>query len=283
MPFVPLKELARDAEARGYGIPSFVAWNPESAATILACARELHAPVILMHSWSEIDIAGPEAVSAGMNRLMEGCPVPASLHLDHGRSIDQVRACLEAGYTSVMLDFSLRPFSENVEALQEVVRMARRSGASVEGELGAVGRIDTTTEEGGESSSLTDPADAKKFVELTGVDLLAVSIGNAHGIYTSLPRLQFDLLERIHRNVGIPLVLHGGSGTPEPDLNRAVSLGICKINVASELVRAVRESLLDQWAGDRNKWLPHAFKPAFESMAEVVRAWLHRTGAAGKA
>ncbi len=283
MPFIPLAELAGDAERRSYAIPSFCAWSAEAAKTILAAAQELRAPVILMHSWSEISITGPETVSAWAYRLIEEHPVPASLHLDHARTMDQVNRCLEARYTSVMLDLSLLPFRENVSGMREAVRAARRSGASVEGELGAIGRTDQVTGEGDASASLTDPKDAALFVEQAGVDLLAVSIGNSHGLYSTLPRLDFQRLAGIHRGVGIPLVLHGGSGTPEEDLKRAISLGIAKINVASELVQAVRDSLLEQWQSGRNLWLPFAYQPALERMAEVVKRWLLCTGAAGKA
>ncbi|MFW6180848.1 MAG: class II fructose-bisphosphate aldolase, partial [Spirochaetota bacterium] len=277
------KELAQDAARRSYAVPSFCAWSAEAAKTILETAELLNAPVILMHSWSEISITGPQVVSAWARRLIQEHPVPASLHLDHGRSMDQVVRCLEAGYTSVMLDLSPLPFEENAAGMREAVGAARRSGASVEGELGAVGRTDQVTGEGGPASSLTDPEDAALFVERTGVDLLAVSIGNSHGLYTTLPHLDFERLAGIHRRVGVPLVLHGGSGTPEEDLKRAVSLGIAKINVASELVQAVRDSLTEQWGSGRNLWLPFAFRPALERMAEVVKRWLVRTGAAGKA
>jgi ketose-bisphosphate aldolase len=283
MSFVPLAELAKDAEKRSYAIPSFCAWSAEAAKTILSTARELSAPVILMHSWSEIDITGPETVSAWAYRLIEEYPVPASLHLDHGRSMDQVRSCLKARYTSVMLDLSLLPFEENVSGMREAVQAARRTGASVEGELGAIGRTDQVTEEGSDAASLTEPEDASLFVEKTGVDLLAVSIGNSHGMYTSLPHLDFERLNAIHKLVGVPLVLHGGSGTPQQDLQRAISMGIAKINVASELVQAVRDSLTEQWRSGQNLWLPFAYKPALQRMATVVEKWLLRTGAADKA
>ena len=204
------------------------------------------------------------------------------MHLDHGDSLQQVRDCLEAGYTSVMLDFSARPFAENVAALRQVVAMAHPRGVTVEGEIGHVGKADAATTEGAGASTLTEVAEAAAYVAQTQVDALAVSIGNAHGHYPSLPRLDFQRLSEIHKTVGIPLVLHGGSGTPEEDLRRAISLGMAKVNVATELVTAVRQSLLAQWRDGKNLWTPIAMAAAMKDMAPVVEKWIRRTGAAGR-
>jgi fructose-bisphosphate aldolase class II len=283
MKFRPSIELVRDAELRGYAVPSFCAWNAESMKTILDVAEELRAPVIVMNGWAEFPIIRPKIISSYAWALVRHYTIPASLHLDHGQSFEEVVECIEANYTSVMLDFSTRPFKENVSALRDVVEIAHPRGVTVEGELDAVGRTEGETTEGTIQSSLTDPDEARKYVEYTGVDMLAVAIGNAHGIYRELPRLDFDRLKRIHDAVQIPLVLHGGSGTPEEDLARAISLGIAKVNVASELVHTVRNSLMEQWQAGKNLWISLACEPAYRLMAEVVRKWFYKTGAAGKA
>jgi tagatose 1,6-diphosphate aldolase GatY/KbaY len=137
--------------------------------------------------------------------------------------------------------------------------------------------------EGGGKSTLTDPAEAARYVELTGVDALAVSIGNAHGIYTRLPVFDFDRLEKIHRAVAVPLVLHGGSGTQPEYVEKAVALGMAKVNVASELCRAFRESYAEQHAGGKSGWLPTVLGATKAAMAKVVERWLRLCGAAGKA
>jgi len=276
-------DLIRDAQQRGYAVCSFCAWSIESMKTILDTAQEMKAPVILMNGWAEFPVISPEVYSAACHTLIKHYTIPVSLHLDHGQSIEQVKECLSAGYTSVMLDFSQKPFYENVRAMKDVVTLSHPLGVTVEGELGAVGRVDETTSEGTDRSSFTDPEDADAFVRLSGVDLLAVSIGNAHGMYTRLPKLDFTLLKRIREKVHIPLVLHGGSGTPQEDLARAIELGIRKINVASELVKATRESLTAQWNDGRNLWISLACVPAMEAMKKVLRKWLKKTGAAGKA
>jgi fructose-bisphosphate aldolase class II len=215
--------------------------------------------------------------------LAERFDVPAALHLDHGNSIAMVEDCLAAKYTSVMLDYSTRPWEENVEALGRAVALAHPRGVTVEGELGVVGQADQVTVEGGEQSTLTDPARAAAFVEKTGIDALAVSIGNAHGHYTKLPQFDFERLAKLKEATRIPLVLHGGSGTPEADLRRAISLGIAKVNVATEAITAMRQSLLEQWGTGKNLWAPMAQAVAMEAMAKVVAKWFHLTMAAGRA
>lgn len=283
MNFLPSIELIRDAELRGYAVPSFCAWNAEAMKTILDVAEELRAPVIVMNGWAEFPIIRPKIISSYAWALIKHYTIPAALHLDHGQSIEEVVECIEANYTSVMLDFSTRPFKDNVSALRAVVEIAHPRGVTVEGELGAVGRAEGKTAEGTIQSSLTEPEEAREYVEETGVDILAVSIGNAHGIYRELPRLDFDRLKKIHDVSGIPLVLHGGSGTPQVDLKRAISLGIAKVNVASELVHTVRNSLMEQWQAGKNLWISLACEPAYRLMADVVRNWFYMTDSAGKA
>ena len=253
MKFVPSIELIKKAEQRGYAVPSFCVWSAETMKAVLDCAAELDAPVMIMTGWAEFSVLEPEYMSLVAHSLIDRYRIPVSLHLDHGTSID------------------------------EVVRLAHPLGVTVEGEIGAVGLVDSTVVEGGRESTLTCLEDAVAFAEETGVDILAVSIGNSHGVYKSLPELDFDLLERIRAAVDIPLVLHGGSGTPEKDLKKAISLGIAKINVASELVNAIRNTLMEQWNAEKNRWLPLAYEPALKAMKEVVRKWIRNTGAAGKA
>jgi fructose/tagatose bisphosphate aldolase len=161
--------------------------------------------------------------------------------------------------------------------------MARPLNVTVEGELGVIGQVDQVSIEGGGASMLTDPEVAASFVKGTKIDALAVSIGNAHGMYTTLPRLDFERLEKIHGAVPAHLVLHGGSGTPEADLRRAISLGIAKVNVASELIDATRQSLMSQWGAGCNLWLPIAAAVSIKAMTPVLEKWFHRTGAAGRA
>jgi ketose-bisphosphate aldolase len=282
MRFLPMLDLLKSARTSGYAVPSFCVWNAESMITVLSVATDLRAPVILMSGPCEFDLLSPADMGAIAQRVAQRFSIPAALHLDHGNSLEQVASCLEAGYTSVMLDYSARPFDENVAALCQVAAMAHPRGVTVEGEIGHVGKADTVTTEGDGDSTLTVVAEAASYVDQTEVDALAVSIGNAHGQYTRLPRLDFARLAEVHAAVRIPLVLHGGSGTPRADLAKAISLGMAKINVATELITAVRQSLLAQWQAGQNLWLPTAQANAVKSMAPVVEKWILATGAAGR-
>jgi ketose-bisphosphate aldolase len=278
-----MSELIQQAAAGGYAVPAFPIWGADTMVVILETAEKLKAPVIMMCGPSELAAMGPADTGAVAQTVARRFNTPAALHLDHGDSLELVEACLAAGFTSVMLDFSHRPLDENVEAMRRVVTMAHPLNVTVEGELGVIGRADQNTAERDGHAALTDPEMAASFVRGTKIDALAVSIGNAHGMYTTLPQLDFDRLAKLHAAVPTPLVLHGGSGTPPEDLRRAISLGIAKVNVASELVHALRQSLLEQWGAGENLWVPLAQARAVKAMAPVIEKWLRLTGAAGRA
>lgn len=283
MKFIPMSRLLQRASAEGYAVPAFCVWSAETMEAVLRTASSLKAPVILMSGPWEFVLLSPSDMGAIAHALIKRFDVPAALHLDHGNSPNQVDECLAAGYTSVMLDYSTRPLSENAEAMKSVVAKAHPLSVTVEGELGLIGQVDDITVEGSKESTLTDPDLAASFVKDTGIDTLAVSIGNAHGVYKKLPQLDFERLKAVHARVPVPLVLHGGSGTPEADLRHAISLGIAKVNVASELISAVRTSLMDQWNSGKNLWTPIAQAAAIEAMTKVAEKWLRLTGAAGRA
>jgi len=282
MDFVATAGLLADALAQGYAVPALCVWNAESVDAVLRVAAECRAPVILMRGPGEL-LLSHTAMAATARAVAAGYDVPAALHLDHGNSISCVDACIAAGYTSVMLDYSGKSFAENVAALREAVELARPRGITVEGEIGKVGRVSDSASEGHGDSALTDPGEARAYVEATGVDALAVSIGNVHGNYLRRPRFDFELLARLRDATGVPLVLHGGSGTPGDDLRKAISLGIAKVNVASELSRVVREALLARWNAGERLWVPYALVEAMDAYAAAVERWIRLTGAFGRA
>jgi ketose-bisphosphate aldolase len=278
-----MNDLVGKAYREGFAVPAFCAWNAEVIEAILAAAERLRAPVILMSGPGEFPVLPPGAMSAVSYALAARHDVPAALHLDHGDSLEMVRACVEARYTSVMLDFSARPLEENIEALRQVVAISRPKGITVEGEIGKIGKADDAAAEGGAASAFSDPAEAADYVRRTGVDLLAVSVGNKHGFYRGDPHLEFGLLSELRAAVGLPLVMHGGTGIPEKDIRRSVQLGIAKVNVASELVHGFRGSLTAQWQEGRNLWTPIACGEAARTIGPVVEKWIRVTGAAGMA
>jgi len=283
MKFQPAKELIAKAEKGGYAIPAFCAWNAEIINIVLKTAAEVHSPVIVMSGPGEFSLLPPAPMAATAHALAKLYDVPAALHYDHGDSMVVLNECLNVGFTSVMLDFSTKPYQENVNGLKEAVRNAKRFHATVEGELGAVGKVDDGAKEGSAKNVLTDPRMARDYVEQTGVDILAVSIGNKHGIYTTLPKFDFQRLQEIHDAVPIPLVLHGGSTTPEADIKHSIDLGIRKINVASELVACVRESLLQQWTAKKNPWVPGAMAEATTGIPAILKRWMKMVGSEGMA
>ena len=283
MSFVAMHTLINRAFNSGYAVPAFCTWNAETVDIVLSVAERMRAPVIVMQGPGEFPVL-PPAPMAAVARAIEGLhTVSAALHLDHGDSMEMVRQCLDAGFTSVMLDFSARSFEENADALRQVVQIARPRGVTVEGEIGKIGKADDASAEGLAASAFTDPAEAARYVKATGVDLLAVSVGNKHGFYRGNPHLEFGLLEELHAAVSVPLVMHGGTGIPAKDIQRSVGLGIAKVNVASELVHGFRECLTSQWGKGDNLWSPLAVAEARRIMEPVVEKWITITGAAGKA
>jgi ketose-bisphosphate aldolase len=277
-----MRELAEDAISRKYAIPAFCAWNAELVDAILRIATDNRAPVILMSGPGEFPLLPPEAQVAVVHGLRKRYAVPSVVHLDHGESLEQVRRCVECGYDSVMIDYSHRPIEENIRMVCQAVQLAHDRNISVESELGAIGRADAATTEGGDRSVFTRPEDAERFVRATKTDLLAPSIGNAHGLYKGKPQLDFQLLGSIREAASVPLVLHGGTGLPKEDIRRAIEGGVVKVNVASELVNTVRESLRSQWGQGKNQWIPMALASAVKQVEAVIDKWIHITDAANR-
>ena len=231
MALVKMKDLLRRAEEKNIGCGAFSVGNMELVRGAIRAAEELDTPIILQIAEvrlknSPLHLMGPMMVQAAKE-----AKVDVAVHLDHGLTFETVDKALELGFTSVMLDASTLPFEENIARVKAVVEKARKYGATVEAELGLVGGSEDGSCDHG--IRCTDPDDAVVYARETGIDALAVAIGNAHGNYPVAPTLAFDVLEKIHEKVDIPLVLHGGSGITDKDFQRAISLGIRKVNIAT--------------------------------------------------
>lgn len=231
MALTNLKELLSYAEKANKAIGAFSVGNMEMVMGAVQAAEELKEPIILQIAEkrlknSPLQLMGPMMISAAKN-----AKVDIAVHLDHGLTLDCVQEALKLGFTSVMLDASLLPFQENIELTQRVVESAAKYGAAVEAELGVVGGNEGDTAL--HKIQCTDPKLADEFSQKTGIDALAVAIGNAHGNYPVLPELRFDILEKIHQTISCPLVLHGGTGMTDEMFRKAISLGIRKINIAT--------------------------------------------------
>lgn len=236
MPLVGLSELLRPARAGGYGVGAFNVFNAESVRAVIEAAEAEQAPVILMTGSSDLKFAGERYLAGLAVRAAAEASVPVAVHLDHSKSFDLIVRCIRLGCTSVMIDGSSLPFDENVALTRKVVEVAHAAGVDVEAELGTVLRGSHTMAD--RKSGLTDPEAAAAFLEKTGVDALAVAIGTAHGLYEVPPELDLDRLARIAALCPVPLVMHGGTGTPDEGIQRAIELGMVKINVGTHLRQA---------------------------------------------
>ncbi len=231
MALVAMKELLKRAEQKDVGCGAFSVGNMEMVRGAVQAAEERQTPIILQIAevrlgHSPLNLMGPMMIQAAKD-----ASVDIAVHLDHGLTMKTIQQALDLGFTSVMLDASTLPFEENMEHTAKVVELAASYGATVEAELGLVGGSEDGSSDHG--IRCTDPDDAAVFAKHTGIDALAVAIGNAHGNYPVAPTLAFDVLEQIHQKVAIPLVLHGGSGITDRDFQRAISLGIRKVNIAT--------------------------------------------------
>ncbi len=262
-----LKEKLQLYTAQKKGLLATNFYNLETLHGVLKAASVTNRPIILQLTKSSIEYMGLKtAVNLGRTGLEE-FGVEGWIHLDHGDSVDLVQACLDAGFDSVMIDGSELPFEENIKLTKEVVEKAKAYNAHVEAELGYVAKL-------GQSHSqkvFTQPDEAKIFVEQTGVDALAIAIGTAHGFYKEEPNLQFEILSEIHKLVNATLVLHGSSGVPAQQLKEAISRGICKINLATEIKNIFMKTLRDCLRNNEEIDLRKVFPKATEKVTELVK------------
>lgn len=232
-----MNELITKAHAGHYAVPAFNVCNMENIQGILETAQEMRAPVIVQAHWLEVNYAGAATIVDMVKNIGADMDVTAAVHLDHGATFEDTIRCLRGGFTSVMYDGSLLPLEENIANLKKVVEMAHTVGVTVEGELGTIGQTSEMGEQI-EGAYLTDPYQAGRLAKESGIDCLAVAIGNAHGFYTAEPKLDFERLQEIADQVSIPLVLHGGTGIPCEQIQKAITMGISKVNFSSALRKA---------------------------------------------
>jgi fructose-bisphosphate aldolase class II len=294
------------ARQRAYAVGAFNINNLETVLAVSEAAVEEKSPAIVAVTPSAIKYAGLPYVSKIAKTAAELCAVPMSLHLDHGEDFDTVSKCIGAGFTSVMIDGSHLKFEENIALTKRVVDLARPRGVAVEAELGRLAGVEEKTVEEKEAI-LTDPDSAKEFVERTGVDALAVAVGTSHGAYKfkTEPKLDFERLRAISDRVYVPLVLHGASsvpawliekaskygaelggakGIPEEHIKKAISLGIAKINIDTDLRLAFTATVREVLANSPKEFDPRKIMgPAKEAMKEVVRGKMRLFGSSGRA
>lgn len=293
MNFVTLKDLLADARQRHYAIPAFDVSNYEMIRCVSEVCEEEKSPAILMCLQPDLDGKGLGFMVDIANHAAAEYKVPFCLHLDHATEMKNIVRAVEAGFSSVMYDGSRLPFAENAANTKEVVDYAHAHGLTVEAELGHVAdaiagnnqSLVSSSTEAEIEENFTKPADVVEFVARTNVDCLAVAIGTAHGVYVKAPKLNLELLDRINTASPIPLVLHGGSGTPDSEIRGAIAGGITKINVYSEVLNALNTGLLNKLSSIHNMsmWPCFVYEEAIEKMKDVIRDKIRIFGSNGKA
>lgn len=284
MPLVPVAELLVEAEKGGYAVGAFNANNMEIVQAIMEAARLENSPVIMQASQGAIQYAGLEFITAMVKLAAEDRRIPVALHLDHGTSFDQVVRCIRSGFSSVMYDGSKLSLEDNITITNRVLDIARPIGVSVEAELGKIGGTEDDISVDEREAMYTDPEEARYFVEKTGVDSLAIAIGTAHGQYKGEPRLDFERLAKIKQLVNIPIVLHGSSGVPDDQIIRAISLGVRKVNIDTNIREAFVGRMREELAKNSKEIDPRKILgPAREAATEIIREKIRLFGSAGKA
>ena len=273
MSIVTNKELLDRAKTGHYAVAAFNTNNLEYTQAIIMAALELHAPVIVSAAKSEIDYMDGHVFVAMVKTMAEKLPIPVGIHLDHGPTYEETIRCLNYGFKSVMFDGSSLSLKQNIRITQDVVKAAHACGVSVEGEVGVIGQAaDSPEGQKNDMIGLADPIDCEQFVKETGIDCLAAAIGNAHGLYKKRPELRFDILSEIEKKTSIPLVLHGGTGIPEEDLRKAITMGVSKINFSTVMRKGCIETLdktLSINPGELD--LMKLLTPAREKMIEIAK------------
>ncbi|MBD3239455.1 MAG: ketose-bisphosphate aldolase [Chitinivibrionales bacterium] len=282
MPLVSAKTILAHAQQHGYAVPLFDIFELTGLEDYFAALEDKQSPAItgMYATTFEKPLARPFV--AAVRAMAEQTRIPVALMLDHGKSVDQCRAALDMGFTDVMYDGSKLPFEENVRNTIQVVESARSYGVGVEAELGHVGSGSEYRDYGAKRQGFTEPPAAEQFVADTGVDMLAVAIGTAHGAYDGDPSIDLELLAEIRSRINIPLVLHGGSGLSEKQFRDAITGGIAKVNVATDLVLTMGQRLRETAAEPKARFFD-MMGVVHAVMRERCGYYLELFGAAGRA
>lgn len=275
--------MLRKAQREGYAVPAFNVHNLETVQVVAETAARMGSPVIMAGTPGTFSYAGVDFLVSICQQAAQLYRHPFALHLDHHEELDDIESKVRAGIRSVMIDASHYSFEQNIEKVSQTVRLCHGFDASVEAELGRLGGQEDDLNVDAADSFFTDPLAAKEFVARTGIDSLAVAIGSAHGLYQGEPHLDFVRLEKIRQHVDIPLVLHGASGIPEGMVREAIALGVCKVNIATELKIAFADAVKQYFgehpaANDPRKYIV----PGKAAMQGVVEEKIRICGSAGK-
>ena len=286
---VTMKEMLTDAQKHHYALPAFDVSNYEMMRAVLDVCEEEKSPALLMGLGVDLVGKGLPLITSMVKAASDHYTVPVCFHLDHATDFESIKAAIEAGFSSVMFDGSVLPFEDNANKTAEITAFAHARGVTVEAELGhvgnaMVGNVNDSAKNEDPEDTLTLPDEVVKFVEMTDIDALAIAIGTAHGVYLKTPTLRIDRLDEITAVCDRPLVLHGGSGTPDDQMKMAIEHGITKINIYSDVVGALNTGLKNKLNTLENPstWPAFVFEDARKGMKEAIRAKIHAFGSAGR-
>ena len=286
---VTMKEMLQDAKANHYAIPAFDVSNYEMMKAVLETCEEQRSPALLMGLGVDLSGKGLPLLTSMVKEASNYFNIPVCFHLDHATDFDLIKKAIDAGFSSVMYDGSVLDFENNAKNTAEVTKYAHSKGITVEAELGhvgnaSVGSISETGEDNDPGETLTVPEEVARFIEITDVDALAVAIGTSHGVYKKTPELRIDRLDEIVAVCDRPLVLHGGSGTPDDQMKNAIHHGITKINIYSDVVGALNAGLKNKLnkIDNPSTWPFIVYEEARIMMKEVVKDKLIKFGSAGR-
>lgn len=278
------KELFEAAKKGGYAVGAFNLNNMEILQAIIEAAEEENSPVFIQASQGALKYAGIDYIAGLAKTAAEKAKIPIALNLDHGTSFAQTVQCVRYGFTALMIDGSQLPFEENIAITKKVVEIARPNNISVEAELGKIGGTEDDITVSEHEATFTDPQEAVEFVERTEVDALAVAIGTAHGVYKGEPKLDLERLAEINKALDMPLVMHGASGVPDEAIRSSIPLGICKINIDTQLRQAFSQAIHKVLAENPDEIDPRKILgPARAAMKEVAKNKMRLFGSANKA
>ncbi|MGV3026310.1 tagatose bisphosphate family class II aldolase [Clostridium thermobutyricum] len=278
------REMLKKAQKEGYAVPAFNIHNLETLQVVVETANELKSPVILAGTPSTIEYAGGDYLVSMAKVASEKYDIPIAIHLDHFEDVEKIKGYVREGFNSTMIDASHEAYEDNIRIVSEVVEYAHKFDATVEAELGRLGGQEDDLVVDEKDAMYTNPEQARDFVEKTGIDSLAVAIGTAHGLYKGKAKLDFDRLKEIRAKVDVPLVLHGASDVPDELVKKAIELGICKVNIATDLKIPFSDAVKRYFNDNPNANDPRKYMtPGKEAMKEVVKHKILLCGSNGKA
>jgi len=284
MPLENTKAMLARAGSEKYAVGAFNILDYNSTKAVVEAARELRAAVIIQTSVKTVLFWGARAIKAWVTELTADCPVPVALHLDHCKDLALIEECIEAGWTSVMIDASAKPYEENLSLSQQVLEMARPRDVTVEAELGAIVGVEDDIHVKEQDAHLADPDQAIEFCARVQPDCFAPAIGTAHGVYKGEPRIAYDVLEKVAAGTGVPIALHGGTGLADEVFRKCIALGCAKVNISTQIKYAFIDGFVAYHSDHNTEYNPlKALGAQFERMKKAVAANIELFGGAGKA